>query len=102
MRTAPRWISRKDEGRPNVDGLTERNRVVRISGMVCAGRHYADNFERQRLEHYLAADDVRIGCELVSPNAVAQDDDAATIRDLVTLPKLASACRLQTQDVEKT
>ena len=68
--------------------------------MVRAGRHHADHFERLRVQHDLAAEHVWRGVVLCAPCAIAEDRNAAVIRQLVIRAEFPAARRPQPEDAE--
>src|SRR5947199_334036 len=100
MRSAPRRIALERERRPHVHRLPVRHGIIRITGMVRARRHDADDRERLRVEQDFAPEHIGRGGELRAPEAVAENYGTAVPRKLVAEIEVAAAGGLDSEHAE--
>ena len=102
MRAAVVRVGAEGERPPDVHGIAVCQRVVRIAGMLHAGRHYADDRERPRIEHDLPAEDILRGAEPRAPHAIAQDHLESVAGKLVVGRELPPASGPQSQHLKES
>jgi len=92
QRAGLREIRRLGNGSPRVD-LTRGERE--------AGGHHADDLVIAPVECHPPADDLRILAEMVTPGAIAQDENAMVRRHAVSADERAAQARRDAERVEE-
>src|SRR5579862_3506881 len=100
VRSAAIGIAREREWPPDVHIFSVGQRVVHISRMHGARRHYPDDGERLHVERDLLPDDVRIGAEPRAPKPVTDDDLQAIAGDLGGAVEFAAELRMKPEHME--